>query len=163
MAKVFIRIDDRLIHGQIVTAWCATLSIKEIIAIDNELASNPMLQSIMTMGVPSQYNTKIVTSAKAIELLKNPSNNNRLIITRLCRNLSSLREVIKNAHHINIGNCSAQENAVCKLPSGAGRYLYLTKEDIKALDDEQADGIEVFTQLLPTDKAKSWDTLKKSI
>ena len=161
MGKIFVRIDDRLIHGQIVTAWCKTLSINEIIAIDNDLASNKMLQSIMTMGVPSQYNTKIVTQTEAIELLKKPIDGNRLLITRQCKNLEGVRDAIKGAQHINIGNCSIQEKAV-KIPSGQGRYLYLTKEDIKALEDEHSDGIEIFSQLLPTDKVKTWDNIKKS-
>ena len=33
----YLRIDDRLIHGQIVTAWCGHLKINEIIAIDDAL------------------------------------------------------------------------------------------------------------------------------
>ena len=44
MGKVYVRVDDRLIHGQTVLAWCPTLSIQEIIAIDNDSASNPMLR-----------------------------------------------------------------------------------------------------------------------
>ena len=55
MGQNYFRIDDRLIHGQIVTAWCSHLNIQEIIAIDDTLAGNSMLQSIMLMGVPKQY------------------------------------------------------------------------------------------------------------
>ena len=67
MGKVYVRVDDRLIHGQTVLAWCPTLSIQEIIAIDNDSASNPMLRSIMEMGVPKNYATKIVTVDQAKE------------------------------------------------------------------------------------------------
>ncbi len=70
MGKTYVRVDDRLIHGQTIMAWCPTLSIKEIIAIDDESAKNPMLKSIMTMGVPSAYKTHIVTTAEAKEMLK---------------------------------------------------------------------------------------------
>ena len=52
MGNVYVRVDDRLIHGQTIVAWCPTLGIQEIIAIDDASASNPMLKSIMTMGVP---------------------------------------------------------------------------------------------------------------
>ena len=34
MGKVYVRVDDRLIHGQTIVAWCPTLGIEEIIAID---------------------------------------------------------------------------------------------------------------------------------
>lgn len=61
MGQNYFRIDDRLIHGQIVTAWCSHLNIQEIIAIDDTLAGNSMLQSIMLMGVPKQYKSCVVT------------------------------------------------------------------------------------------------------
>ena len=46
MGKIVVRVDDRLIHGQTIVAWCPTLAIQEIIAIDDESAKNPMLKSI---------------------------------------------------------------------------------------------------------------------
>lgn len=69
MGKTYIRVDDRLIHGQTIVAWCPTLSIGEIIAIDDSSAKNPMLKSIMTMGVPSTYKTHIVTTEEAKVML----------------------------------------------------------------------------------------------
>lgn len=55
MADLYVRIDDRLIHGQTIVAWCPTLQIKEIVAVDDVSAKNPMLKTIMTMGVPGTY------------------------------------------------------------------------------------------------------------
>ena len=68
MAKTYVRVDDRLIHGQTVVAWAPTLHIGEIIGVDDVSAANPMLKSILTMGVPKQYITHIVTTAEAMEL-----------------------------------------------------------------------------------------------
>ena len=34
MADLYVRVDDRLIHGQTIVAWCPLLGIKEIIAVD---------------------------------------------------------------------------------------------------------------------------------
>ena len=92
MGQVFVRIDDRLIHGQIVTAWCNTLNVGEIIAIDDNLAQNPMLQSIVIMGVPKQYHPSIVTTEKAKELLQTETQKNRLVITRFAKNIAELKE-----------------------------------------------------------------------
>lgn len=92
MGQNYLRIDDRLIHGQIVTAWCGTLGIGEIIAIDSGFAQNPMLQSIMTMGVPAQYHPHIVTAEEAKKLLRTDSAKNRLVITRFARSIAGLRE-----------------------------------------------------------------------
>ena len=70
MASNFFRIDDRLIHGQIVTAWCGFWKIGEIVAIDDKLASNPTLQKIMLMGIPAAYKAHVVTAVEAKELFR---------------------------------------------------------------------------------------------
>lgn len=70
MADLYVRVDDRLIHGQTIVAWCPLLGIKEIIAVDDVSAQNPMLKTIMTMGVPGTYKTNIVTREEANTLLK---------------------------------------------------------------------------------------------
>ena len=82
MADLYVRIDDRLIHGQTIVAWCPTLQIKEIVAVDDVSAKNPMLKTIMTMGVPSTYKTHIVTTQEAKEILKTPGSGNRLMIVK---------------------------------------------------------------------------------
>ena len=67
MGKIVVRVDDRLIHGQTIVAWCPTLAIQEIIAIDDESAKNPMLKSIMTMSVPPLY--KVTVKRKYVKSL----------------------------------------------------------------------------------------------
>lgn len=162
MGKTYVRIDDRLIHGQIVTAWCVTLGVKEIVAIDDALASNPMMQSIMTMGVPAGYHPKIVTIAQAKEIMKTPCEGTRLVITRFCRNLSEIREEVKEAEHINIGNCSKQPDAKYGVRGiGISQVLSFTQADYDALEAVAADGGKVICQALPQDKERSWSDLKK--
>ena len=163
MAKLFVRVDDRLIHGQIVTAWAGTLGIKEIIAIDDTLAPNPMLKSIMLMGVPAVYHPKIVTSEEAKALLQKDSNVNRLEITRFCRNRAGIRQELQSAEHVNLGNCSKQPDTVRNYPSSAGRYLCLNQADIDTLDALESDGLNIICQLLPTEKKRTWQELKKNV
>lgn len=162
MGKTYVRIDDRLIHGQIVTAWCITLGIQEIIAIDDALASNSVMKSIMTMGVPGQYNPKIVTAAQAKEIISSPTDKTRLIITRFCKNLADIRDEIKGVEHINIGNCSKQPESKFNIRGmGISQVLSFTKEDADALNAIEADGGKIICQALPTDKLRTWSDLKK--
>ena len=49
MGKIYVRVDDRLIHGQTLVAWCPTLGIDEIIGVENNIASNAILKSITEM------------------------------------------------------------------------------------------------------------------
>ena len=164
MGKLYLRVDDRLIHGQIVTAWCQTLQIGQIIAVDDELAQNPMLQSIMTMGVPAQYNTKIVTIDDARTLIEQGSDRNRLVIVRFCQALGELRDCIRGAEHINLGNSSKLPESVYQLARGTGWYIYLSEADAQLLNTLASDdGHVIFTQQLPQEKKLDWPVMKRDM
>lgn len=162
MAKTYVRVDDRLIHGQTIVAWCPTLSIKEIIAIDDESAKNPMLKSIMTMGVPSTYKTHIVTTEEAKQILAQESSNNRLVIVKFPSKLPAIEEEIANAELIMLGNIAKRDDTIHKV-SGATGIFYLSDSDVAIIDGLVSKGMEVCFQQLPNTTKTSWESFKKSI
>jgi PTS system mannose-specific IIB component len=162
MAKTYIRVDDRLIHGQTIVAWCPTLSIKEIIAIDDESAKNPVLKSIMTMGVPSNYKTHIVTTEEAKKLLAVESSVNRLVIVKFPGKLDELQEEIERTSLIILGNLAKREDTIHKV-SGATGIFYLSDKDVSIIDRIVSKGAEVCFQQLPSTTKTSWEVFKKSI
>lgn len=161
MGKVYVRVDDRLIHGQIVTAWSQTLGIKEIIAIDKDLVNNSMLQMITLMAVPKDLNPKIVSGEQAAEMLKEDVPYNRLVITRFCRNLNDIADAVHRAENINIGNCSKQEGAPYALNAPGGCTLSLLQEDYDTMENFAKAGVEIFSCRMPTEKAKTWAEMTK--
>lgn len=162
MAKTFIRVDDRLIHGQTIVAWCPTLSIKEIIAVDDESAKNPVLKSIMTMGVPSSYKTHIVTTEEAKKLLAVESSVNRLVIVKFAGKLDEMFEEIKSVELIILGNLAKRDDTIHKV-SGATGIFYLSDKDVSVIDRVVLAGTEVCFQQLPSTTKTSWEAFKKSI
>ncbi|MFR1599631.1 MAG: PTS sugar transporter subunit IIB, partial [Coprobacillus cateniformis] len=53
MTVKFIRIDDRLIHGQVVTAWIKTYQAKKILIVDDIVAKDDFLKNVLKMVKPS--------------------------------------------------------------------------------------------------------------
>jgi len=162
MAKTYVRVDDRLIHGQTIVAWCPTLGIKEIIAIDDESAKNPVLKSIMTMGVPSSYKTHIVTTEEAKALLASEGVGNRLVIVRYPKVLPALEAEIIHSEILILGNLAKREDTVHQV-KGATGIFYLSQSDVELLDGLSAKSMEVCFQQLPTTAKTSWASFKKSI
>jgi mannose/fructose/N-acetylgalactosamine-specific phosphotransferase system component IIB len=162
MAKTYVRVDDRLIHGQTIVAWCPTLSIKEIIAIDDVSAKNSMLKSIMTMGVPSTYKTQIVTTEEARKILSEEVSCNRLIIIKTPDKLLEIKEQISKAEFVMLGNIAKRGDTIHKV-SGATGIFYLSEMDVEIIDSLSYEGIEVFFQQLPGTTKTSWSSFKKSI
>jgi PTS system mannose-specific IIB component len=162
MAKTYVRVDDRLIHGQTIIAWCPTLSINEIIAIDDESAKNPMLKSIMTMGVPSTYKTHIVTTDEAKQILSQESSSNRLVIVKFPSKLPAIEEEIVNCELVVLGNIAKRGDTIHKV-SGATGIFYLSDNDVAIIDNLVSKGIKVCFQQLPATTKTNWESFKKSI
>ena len=117
MGKLYVRVDDRLIHGQTIVAWCPTLGIQEIIAVDDVSAANPMLKSILTMGVPKNYKTGIVTTQEAKKLLGEGSDKTRLLIVKFPQKLEELRQEILGCEKLILGNLAKRPDTVHKVSS----------------------------------------------
>lgn len=163
MGKNYLRIDDRLIHGQIVMAWCKTLNISEIIAIDDNLAENPTLQSIMLMGIPSQYKPHVVTAGEAHAIFAEASEGNRLFVVRFPKDLSQFREELKKCETVFIGNAAKRPDTKYNLTKGGGGVLFLSDEDVKLMDELAAAGINTIAQTVPNTAARPWYELRKAI
>lgn len=162
MSKMFVRVDDRLIHGQTIVAWCPTLGIQEIIAIDDDSAKNPVLKSILTMGVPKLYKTHVVTVEEAKELLAQPSDKNRLVIVKFPSKLNEIKDVIKGCEHVYLGNM-AKRNDTTHQMSGATGIFFLSDQDIEDINGMVKEGFNVTFQQLPNASGTSWESFIKSI
>lgn len=163
MGKNYLRIDDRLIHGQIVTAWCKALEIKEIVAIDDKLAANPTLQSIMMMGIPANYKHHVVTVEQAKAIFAQPAEVNRLFVTRMPQDLAALSEELHQCETVFIGNAAKRPDTKFNLTKGGGGVLFLSPDDVKLLDELSESGIKLVAQTVPNTSARPWHDLRKSI
>lgn len=162
MGKVYVRVDDRLIHGQTIVAWCPTLGIEEIIAVDDVSAANPMLKSILTMGVPKNYVTQIVTTAEAKELLREQSEKCRLVIVKVPEKLAELGDAIEGCEQLILGNMAKRPDTLHKV-SGATGIFYLSEADVRLLDELAGKGIDIVFHQLPNASKVTWKAFRESV
>jgi mannose/fructose/N-acetylgalactosamine-specific phosphotransferase system component IIB len=161
MGKLYVRVDDRLIHGQTIVAWCPTLGIKEIIGVDDESAKNPTIKSIMKMSVPSSYKTEIVTTEEAAVLL-GKAGDNRLVIVKYPAVLPRIAGALRGCECIMLGNISKRPDSIHKL-GGATGIFYLSDQDVKDIEGLVQQGFTVNFQQLPNTAKTSWDSFRKTI
>lgn len=68
MAKLgLVRVDDRLIHGQVVTTWINATKSNRIIIVDDELKNNSFLSNIYTMAAPKGLKVEIKSTDQVAE------------------------------------------------------------------------------------------------
>ena len=65
MTLVLNRIDDRLIHGQVVVGWGQPLDVKFIVLVDDAVASSDWEQDLYRMGVPPEMEVRFHSAADA--------------------------------------------------------------------------------------------------
>lgn len=69
MSIKFIRIDDRLIHGQVVTAWIKNYQAKKILIIDDQVAADSFLINVLKMVAPSGIELRIEGTNNLTQLI----------------------------------------------------------------------------------------------
>ena len=65
-----LRIDDRLIHGQVVAVWCRLRRFTRIVVVDDAVAEDSFLQEVMRLAVPTAIRLDVLTVAQSIEALR---------------------------------------------------------------------------------------------
>ena len=69
MGIVLARIDDRLIHGQVMTSWLNYTGAGKIVVIDDATAKDSFLSMIIKTLVPANIKTEVTTLEKSVEVV----------------------------------------------------------------------------------------------
>ncbi|MDY2725715.1 MAG: PTS sugar transporter subunit IIB, partial [Anaerostipes faecalis] len=69
MAKnLAVRVDDRLIHGQVVTQWVKVFKAQKIVVIDTDVAKDKMQKNVLKFAAPPDMKVSILSVDKAVEV-----------------------------------------------------------------------------------------------
>ena len=71
MNIVLCRIDERLVHGQVMTSWTKQLQIKRIIVVDDDIAKDEFTSLVLTMAAPSGVDVIVKTVNQTFEMINN--------------------------------------------------------------------------------------------
>lgn len=134
-----MRIDERLIHGQVVVGWSKRFDISHIVVANDRATTDVILQKTLKMAAPAGMKVAIKTVAEAIELLKDPKGKNAKIMILIDnpKDAYLIAESIVDIPLINVGNYGrfgATEAKRVNLATG----LYANDEDkewFKKLND----------------------------
>jgi mannose/fructose/N-acetylgalactosamine-specific phosphotransferase system component IIB len=148
MPIALCRVDDRLVHGQVVIGWGRPLAIELIVLVDDAVAASPWEQDLYRMAVSSEIEVQFATAAEAAPRLHEWQSGTRrvLILTGDLPTMASLHAAEPNAmHRINLGGLHHRPGRRERLP-----YLYLTDDELRDLRALEAAGAEIQAQDLPT-------------
>jgi mannose/fructose/N-acetylgalactosamine-specific phosphotransferase system component IIB len=148
MPIVLCRIDDRLIHGQVVLGWGRPLGIELIVLVDDQVAASPWEQDLYRMGVPPEMEVVFASADAAAGRLAEWAAQPRRV-AMLTGDIPTMvrlrRENAGAVRRINLGGLHHRAGRTERLP-----YVYLTEDELSQLRSLEATGAEVSAQDVPT-------------
>lgn len=150
-----LRIDDRLIHGQVVAGWARPLGINELIIASDTISKDNWACNAYRLAVPENINFYCFDIKGCVEYLKNGLDKRRIMV--VVEKVIDAYNLVNNGLAINevhIGGLGYQEGARSIAP-----FIYLTPEDIKVLAKLHELGIKIIGKQLPN--SQPVDVIKK--
>nr|WP_066195859.1 PTS sugar transporter subunit IIB [Gracilibacillus phocaeensis] len=155
---VHVRVDDRLIHGQVATRWATGLRVNRIMIIDDIIAVNDDEKAVLRMAAPAGVNTSILPFEKAVANIKagNYKGQRVLLVVKSPEILVRLQEEGLELPQVNVGNLSNRFDTI-----QIKKSVSLTKEEEQAIQTLMDSGITVTAQMVPEDPETSIEVFLK--
>jgi PTS system mannose-specific IIB component/fructoselysine and glucoselysine-specific PTS system IIB component len=142
---VLYRIDDRLIHGQVVVGWGQAMDIEFIVLVDDAVATSEWEQELYRMGVPPEMEVFFHTVTDATGNLETYRRERRrgILLTGDVRSMACLAAA-GGIPSVNVGGVHHRPGRVQRL-----RYVFLTADEERQLREIASQGVEVSAQDVP--------------
>ena len=141
-----LRIDDRLIHGEVVVMWLNYTNADVVLVADDETANNALLKNAMKLAKPQGVAMPIMTIEKTIESLKEKGDGPKriFVVTKNAQNARKIAENLPSVKEVNVG----------AMRSSAGKKqvalkVFMDDKDIEDLQYLEKIGKKVYQQTKP--------------
>ncbi|MDF7639465.1 PTS sugar transporter subunit IIB [Lactobacillus sp. ESL0791] len=149
---VLSRIDDRLIHGQVMTAWVKVTHANCIIVIDDGVANDDFMSEVIKMSAPNGIKVFVFNVETAIKklqgTLENDGKNDKIVL--LAKNPFTFEKMIDagvQLKKIILGGMGARKDRDVLY-----RNISATEQEKEALRKIQSSGVEVKIHIIPDQK-----------
>jgi PTS system mannose-specific IIB component len=149
MAIENIRIDDRLIHGQILVAWARALSLDTLVVVSDEVAGNEVEKELVSASAPEPFVVEVLSIAEAAEKINAGAYNAKkaMIILPSAQEALRLLDAGATMSSVSVGGIHFSEGRRRILP-----YLYLDDEEEQALRGIASRGVTIEIQDVPANR-----------
>lgn len=149
-----IRVDERLIHGQVAVVWSRYLGVDRIVVANDEIINNETQIMALKMSVPSGIKSFFVSVDKAIGLLNNPKSESLKILVVVDKPEDALKIVkdVKDIPLVNLGNYGRMNNSTGEEKRQLSKTIFVNVDDEKTLKNLMLNAAKVNIQPVPTDQ-----------
>jgi len=141
------RIDDRLIHGQVIVGWGQPMDLGFIVLVDDEVAGSEWERELYRMGVPPETALYFASVDEAVARLDEWRADPRhgILLTGDVDTMRRLTERAPAIREVNVGGIHHRPGRTERL-----RYLFLSPEEEQTLRGMEARGVAVTVRDVPS-------------
>ena len=153
---VLARVDSRLLHGQVATAWTKTTQPTRIIVVSDGVAHDKLRKNLITEAAPPGVKANVIPIDKMIEVAKDPrfGNTKALLLFETPEDALKAIEGGVDIKELNIGSMAHSVGKVA-----VNKVLSLGKEDVETFDKLKEIGVKFDVRKVPTDSHDNMDEI----
>lgn len=154
-----LRVDDRLLHGQVAVAWTSKLQANFLIVANDEASTNNIKKMTMKLAKPASADLRILDLETTVKILNNPKLKSKraFIVVESIEDAEYLIERSNIISDVNIGGVRQSEK-IDKIK--IDRQIFLNDDELKHLDNISEKGVNVYGQVAPLDKYWKLEEMK---
>lgn len=157
-----IRVDERMIHGQVAIKWTKLLGVNRVLVINDEASKSELLKKSLLMAAPQDVKCAVMGMQEGIDILNNPkaAELKIFVIVRTPQDALEIYRSINDSPELNLGNygrIAPRENNEPR--KGYRINLYLYDSEVQVIKEILDMGIKCNYQVIPEDRAEPLERL----
>ena len=139
------RVDERLIHGQVMTSWVKKCWIKTIILVDDEIVKDDFMKEVLSLSAPQGVSVEVRSVLETAELYRNDASDTSTML--LFKELSYVLDCVNHGVEfdaLNIGNIGSSPTR-----KPFTKEVYLSDKEVDIVKELISKGMYVYIQKLP--------------
>lgn len=155
---VLARVDSRLLHGQVATAWTKSVLPNRIIVVSDAVSKDDLRKKLIEQAAPPGVKANVIPIAKMIDIAKDPRFGNTKALL-LFENPEDVLTVIEAGVDIKEVNVGSMAHSVGKVV--VSKVLSMGPEDVAAFEKMEKLGVKFDVRKVPNDSKANMDEILK--
>ena len=153
---VLARVDSRLLHGQVATAWTKSVNPSRIIVVSDAVAKDDLRKKLIEQAAPPGVKANVIPVDKMIEVSKDPRFGNTKALL-LFENPQDVLRAVEGGVDITEVNVGSMAHSVGKVV--VSKVLSMGTDDVKTIEDLKGRGIKFDVRKVPNDSRDNMDEI----
>ena len=160
MSIIHVRIDERLIHGQVATVWTNSLGCNRIMVINDEACNSETQKYVLKLATPPSVSLSVLTIEKAVTRIKEGKYDNDKVFVIFKNPKDCVRIIEKGIElpFINVGNMSTKDGT-----TSVKKSVNVSKEDVEAFRKLNSLGVKITARMIPNEPDINFMNLIKDL